>query len=228
MLAGWWFTDLWQQSPVWLVSWIAWVVGSIVLHELAHGWAAIRLGDRTPIETGHMTWSPMVHMGPVSLVCLLLGGFCWGAMPVDPGRLRGRHGDAIVALAGPAMNVALAMATAILCALWMVYGSGVGPDHFNTNLRTFLWCGVSVNMIGAMFNMLPIPPLDGSRIVGSVVPAYRRFFSQEMGAVVALVAFALLMGNVFGGSICKSAGELGMWQVRLWAGLFSGGRVGAG
>ncbi|HBS28903.1 MAG TPA: site-2 protease family protein, partial [Phycisphaerales bacterium] len=54
----WWIAALLQSNPALLVSWVVWVIGSIVLHELAHGWAAIAQGDRTPIETGHMTWNP--------------------------------------------------------------------------------------------------------------------------------------------------------------------------
>jgi hypothetical protein len=94
-----------------------WVIGSIVLHELAHGWAAIRLGDTTPRDLGHMTWNPLVHMGGFSLVVFAVIGIAWGMMPVDPSRLRGRYGDALVALAGPAMNIVLA---AVSFAVWLV------------------------------------------------------------------------------------------------------------
>src|SRR5262249_8984123 len=106
---NWWVAEIWNQSPVLLVSWIVWVIGSIVLHELAHGWAALWCGDRTPIETGHMTWNPLVHMGQMSLLMFALVGIAWGQMPVDPSRFRGRYDDAKVALAGPLMNLALAI-----------------------------------------------------------------------------------------------------------------------
>ncbi|MBT5381502.1 MAG: site-2 protease family protein, partial [Phycisphaerae bacterium] len=91
------------------MSWIFWVLLSITLHELAHGWAAIWEGDKTPIETGHMSANPVVHMGRFSLIVFALIGFAWGLMPVRPWRFRhGRLGEAIVAIAGPAMNLALA------------------------------------------------------------------------------------------------------------------------
>src|SRR5687768_7769180 len=84
MGGSWWVTEaLAAGGPVYVYSWVVIVVGSIVLHELGHGWMAIRLGDRTPLETGHMTWNPVVHMGMYSLVVFALIGIAWGMMPVD-------------------------------------------------------------------------------------------------------------------------------------------------
>ncbi len=97
---GWWAAQLWQTSPVLLISWVFWVIASITLHELGHAWAAIRLGDDTPIHTRHMTVNPIVHMGPMSLIAFALLGFAWGSMPINPSRLRGTHAHAIVAAAG--------------------------------------------------------------------------------------------------------------------------------
>ena len=82
---GWWVTDALSVSPVLLISWVVWVIGSIVLHELAHGWAAISRGDRTPIERGHMTWNPLIHMGGMSLLVFAVVGIAWGMMPVNAG-----------------------------------------------------------------------------------------------------------------------------------------------
>ena len=76
-----------------VLGWVFWVIFSICLHELAHGWAAIWQGDRTPRETGHMTMNPMVHMGGASLIVFALVGIAWGLMPTDPSRYRwGRRG----------------------------------------------------------------------------------------------------------------------------------------
>ena len=110
-MSGWWIADLWNQGQVvQLASWIFWVIVSICLHELGHGWAAIWEGDDTPRQTGHMTINPMVHMGGYSIIAFLLLGFAWGLMPVNPGNFRHRRwGDAIVAVAGPAVNLILAV-----------------------------------------------------------------------------------------------------------------------
>ena len=99
------FINSLTTNPQFYFAVIIVVVISICLHELGHGFAAIALGDRTPEETGHITLNPLVHMGPISLAMLAIVGISWGAMPVDPTRLRGRYAEALVALAGPAVNL---------------------------------------------------------------------------------------------------------------------------
>ncbi len=222
---NWWVSNLWnsgQDGRVLLFSWVFWVVFSITLHELAHGWAAIRAGDRTPIETGHMTWNPWVHLGPMSLVVFALLGFCWGLMPVSPSRFRGRHDDAIVAASGPAMNLGLGLASALLAAVWIRFAPALSPsDDVLKIVWKFLMVGVSVNLFGMLFNMLPVPPLDGSRVLGSFVPAFDRFASNPKYAVILVVAFLLVTsqasGSVFTVAMRMGAGVTGFF-VRLLGG----------
>lgn len=190
---GWWVSDILndpQRGPAVLVSWVVLVIGSIVLHELSHGWMALRLGDSTPRDLGHMTWNPLVHMGPWSLVAFAVIGIAWGMMPVDPTRLRGRHGDAWVAVAGPAMNIALATVSFVALVLWMTLGSGVA-DPLNGNLRTFFWLGVWLNLVLAGFNLLPVLPLDGGRIAASLSRRYAEFAYGENGQWLMLGGFIL-------------------------------------
>ena len=168
------------------------VVISIVLHELAHGWAAIRLGDPTPQVQGRMTGNPLVHMGPFSLVALAIAGIAWGQMPIDPGRLRGRHGDAIVSAAGPAMNLLLALACMLLLGVLMgIWGlasvpaaalnfsgstisEAAGLSALQGNLMQLLAVGATYNLLLMFFNLLPAPPLDGSHILASYSRPYAR------------------------------------------------------
>ncbi len=188
----WWVTDAYNQSPMLLVSWVFWVIVSICLHELAHGIAAIRLGDDTPIHTGHMTWNPMVHMGQTALIMFALFGFTWGLMPINPNRLRGRYGESIVAAAGPLCN---ALQFVVLMTAWVLWDSFAAPSVDPTlgdNVMIFLSTGAVLNLVGFVFNLIPMPPLDGSRIVGDIYPPYWRLFQGERGAVFGLVAFALL------------------------------------
>lgn len=198
---GWWVADLWAHNRVALVAWITWVVGSICLHELAHGWAAIRLGDRTPIETGHMTANPMVHMGGMSLIVFLLIGIAWGAMPVNPNRLRGRHADAYVAAAGPAMNLLLAIVAVLLAVVCVVLEARTNLGAPAENAYIFFRVGAALNLLLMMFNLLPIPPLDGSRIVASYRPSFREFYSTGQGQAVGLILFAAVFfygaGKIF-------------------------------
>lgn len=187
---GWWVADIWQspqQGPVWVVSWLVWVISSIVLHELAHGVVAIRYGDETPRYAGHMTWNPLVHMGGYSLLALAIFGIAWGAMPVDSSRLRGRHAEALVLAAGPATNLVLALVSLVLLILWEPFAAGhlissitVG-EPLASNLAVFFRLGAILNLILCLFNLLPVVPLDGGRILASYVDSYRRFVETEHG-----------------------------------------------
>lgn len=168
---GWWVLN-WYESggAAVVVSWAFWVVFSIVLHELAHGWAALWQGDDTPRRMGHMTWNPLVHMGPMSLIMFFAIGIAWGLMPVDPSRFRWRRrGRIVVAGAGPAMNIVLALlALFILLPLWMRFGFGRVDEPLFSNVANFLFIGGWLNIALAMFNLLPLPPLDGSSILAGM------------------------------------------------------------
>jgi len=179
------------------------VIVSICLHELAHGVVAIWLGDRTPIETGHMTLNPAVHMGLPSVICLLLAGIAWGAMPVNPRRLRGRFSAALVAAAGPAANVLLALMAIASLGIWQRWdlrrGDALGVPL--ANLQYLLWVFGATNFALAIFNLIPIPPLDGSRILGNFSRAYGRLMSglsATGGLVVLFIVVFAFAGTVIG------------------------------
>lgn len=199
-MSGWWVADLWTTTngPVLVVSWIVWVIGSIVLHELSHGWMALRLGDETPRLTGHMTWNPLVHMGAYSLAALAIFGIAWGAMPVDPSRLRGKHADTYVTLAGPAMNLALAIIATLCYALWVPIADGqlvsgfTAHEPLRTNLEIFFKSGAWLNIALMLFNLLPIPPLDGGRILMNLSRGFRNVMRSENGQWVALGMFVIV------------------------------------
>jgi Zn-dependent protease len=162
-----------KTDPVYFVSWIFTVVVSVVLHELGHGYAAIRQGDFTPEMTGHMTLDPLVHMGPFSLIALFVAGFAWGAMPVDPTRFKSKYGEAIVSFAGPAVNVLLAFLALTGLGLWLRLG-GPPEGQVATNIVKFLWVFGVANLLLFLLNLLPIPPLDGSRVLGNFSRPFRR------------------------------------------------------
>jgi Zn-dependent protease len=222
-MQNWWVQDAWDISPVLLISWVVWVIGSIVLHELSHGWAAIACGDRTPVETGHMTLNPVVHMGPASLIAFALLGIAWGLMPINPSRFRHRYADAIVAFAGPLMNILLAALALVGMVLWTGFGGG----HWTTwhaeeplfgNVRMFLLCGIGLNLSLAAFNLLPVPPLDGSRILSDFVPAYRRMLDGPNAGVIAIIMMVALFA--VGGDIVYrfgfgTAGRLIAWALDI-------------
>jgi len=203
MGSGWWVSDMLNAptlGPAALVAWIVIVIGSIVLHELAHGWAALWLGDSTPRDLGHMTWNPLVHMGGYSLIMFAVIGIAWGAMPVNPSRLRGRYGDAIVAVAGPAMNVLLALVSFVCLIFWIRLGGNVG-DPLAGNLERFFYYGAMLNLVLAAFNLLPIYSpfiaLDGGHIAADFSRRYRELAESENGRWIMLGGFLLMFWFAF-------------------------------
>lgn len=188
---SWWVSEWFAINPVFLVSWVIWVVGSITLHELGHGYVAVRCGDDVPIHSGHMTLNPLVHIPGMAWIMFAIFGFTWGLMPVNPSNFRGRYDEAKVAFAGPLVNLSLCVACLLLDVIWLKVGAAIG-DPFHKNVHTFLWCGVMINMMGFVFNLIPIPPMDGSRILGDFFPKYNEIWRSERGSVIALVAFAVL------------------------------------
>ena len=165
------------------------VVVSIVLHELAHGWMAIRLGDDTPIRLERMTGNPLVHMGPYSLLALALVGIAWGQMPIDHSRLKGRYGGSKVALAGPAMNLLLAIVSLFAYAMWLRFGGYAEMGTVAGNAQQFLWIAGATNLLLMCFNLLPIPPLDGSHVAMDFFAGYRRFVSDPANQGAVFIAF---------------------------------------
>ena len=230
MGGGWWISDLLNDpsinGQVWVVSWAVWVVFSICLHELAHGWTAIKLGDDTPRLAGHMTWNPMVHMGPYSLLIFVFIGIAWGAMPVNPSKLRGKYADAIVSLAGPLTNFALATIALIGLILWVPLCNGnlissvTIPHPLSTNMETFLHLGAMLNIVLMLFNLLPVPPLDGGRILMDVMPSYRRVMLSENGRWVALGIFIVFFIFVSPWIFIASIAIMGTISEFAWAILF--------
>jgi len=173
------------------------VIVSIILHELAHGWAAVKLGDDTPIETGHMnTLNPLVHMGMFSLILLAVVGIAFGAMPINPSRLRGKYAESLVALAGPAANLLLAIVGIVALGLWIRFGHIDPENNVARNGELLLrYLGV-MNLALLIFNLIPVPPLDGSRVAANMFPAYRRMLDSSMaqGFMIAIF-FAMFMGG---------------------------------
>ncbi len=186
------FINLLREDPAQYATIVVAIILSIVLHELAHGWTAVWFGDRTPIEMDHLTPNPLVHMGMTSIILVLLFGIGWGQMPVNPNRMRGRYAEAIVAAAGPAMNVLLAFASLTFVGVYLRSHpfSAFDESFLHTLVQVLKVVGI-LNILLALFNLIPIPPLDGSRILANVLPAYRDWLSSPtMVGVVQAVFFA--------------------------------------
>lgn len=143
---------------------------SIPVHEWAHAWAAYQLGDDTAARRGRLTINPLAHLDPMGTISLMLFGFGWGKpVPVNPYRLRGdlRRNHALVSIAGPLSNLIMAMLAAIPFRLgWVsLYGSGAV-----VSVQGVLVGFISINLVLMVFNLIPFPPLDGSRILAWLLP----------------------------------------------------------
>jgi Zn-dependent protease len=132
---------------------------SIILHELAHGWVAYRMGDSTAKRMGRLSLNPLKHLDPVGTIMLFVFGFGWAKpVPVNFNQLRDRHGAMIaVAAAGVTANMLLAFAAMLLDRL-------LAPSSASL-LGVLLYFMAQINIILAAFNLIPLPPLDGSKIL---------------------------------------------------------------
>ena len=209
------FIEWLTRDPVYFFSVVFAVVLSVVLHELGHGVAAIWQGDDTPRVTGHMTLDPMVHMGGFSLVLLVVAGIAFGAMPVTPSRFRGRYGRALVALAGPAVNLVLAFLALTVVAVWVVT---VGPAEgaVAANFQEFFFIMGFLNLVLFAFNLLPFPPLDGSSILADLSSGYRRAISNPRNQPFFMGGFILVFffsRDLFIGARYVADAYLGLWGV---------------
>jgi Zn-dependent protease len=159
------------------------LVGAIAMHEYAHALAADLQGDRLPRALGRLTLNPVKHLDPLGTLCLVLVGFGWGK-PVEfrPQALASRRfGAAIVALAGPLMNLALALVAAFIY---------VGLGFPAGTLGRFVAIFFALNVVLAVFNLIPLPPLDGSRLLTIFLPPDKQrvmFFLDQYGFLILLV-----------------------------------------
>ncbi len=137
------------------------LVFSLSFHEFAHAWMAYRLGDSTAARMGRLTLNPMSHLDPIGSLALLLMGFGWAKpVPVDPRYLKNPRKDMVkVAAAGPISNIILAIIAALV--LRLLFDS----DFLSNSVKTFFIIFMQINITLAVFNLLPVPPLDGSQIL---------------------------------------------------------------
>ncbi|MDR2524413.1 MAG: site-2 protease family protein [Candidatus Nomurabacteria bacterium] len=191
---------------------LAVILVSMILHEFMHGVTAYWLGDDTAKVNGRLTFNPLRHLDPflsfiLPLILAVSGGPIFGGakpVPIDPHKLRwGEWGMALTAIAGPATNFVLAF---ICFALWATLRPiGLTED--------FLLLGFQVNMGFCIFNLIPIPPLDGSRVLYAVAPDGVRQIMASMERFGLIVVFVLIffLGGLFGQIM--SAGISGMFDV---------------
>lgn len=180
------FVEYLVREPWFFFAWTLIVVFSICVHEYAHARVSLARGDPTAALTGHLTLNPLKQMGWISLVALLLFGFAWGAVPVNPDRYARRRDGALVSFSGPAANLLLCVVAALIFALagrTIADGSGLTLRFFHLAVRA--------NAMLFVLNLLPAPPFDGWAVLEPFVPGMERV-RRDYGPTLAWVSlFAL-------------------------------------
>jgi Zn-dependent protease len=176
---------------------------ALSVHEFGHAFVAYRLGDTTAQRMGRLTLNPRAHLDPTGTLMLLLAGFGWGKpVPVNPVNFRnGRRGMAMVGVAGPGFNVLLA----VLLALPFQMGLVDLPFRFPTLTEpdmavwasTILTYAVFINVILAVFNLLPFSPLDGSQILTGVAPQQWLPYVLRLQVYGPILLVAVVMADIF-------------------------------
>jgi len=203
-----------------LLSYAALILVSLPVHEFAHAFAAYKLGDETAKWTGRLSLNPMKHLDPFGTVMLLLCGFGYARpVPVNPRYFRGseKSGMAITALAGPLSNLLMAiLATAIYRLIALVCGDAQleivgyelyysGPSQYMDLVYYaylfFIRIFASINISLAVFNLLPIPPLDGSRIFSAILPDKLVYTLEQYERYITMGLFVLLLMGVLNGPL---------------------------
>lgn len=160
------------SSPMdWLMNTIMLVPGIIIglsFHEFAHAWVACRLGDMTPKFQGRVTINPRAHVDPIGLIALLFAGFGWGVpVEINPANFKNRRRDELlVSLAGVVMNLIVAIVFAIIIKILItVGGTQLWSSGLGSALWTILFYVIQINLVLMVFNLIPVPPLDGFSII---------------------------------------------------------------
>ena len=185
------------------------------LHEYAHGWMAERLGDHTARYAGRLTLNPLASLDPIGALFLLLFGFGWAKpVPVDTRNFKKPKRDmALTALAGPVSNLLASLVGASLYSVLVLIlaAAGISTPLF---VQAFFSAYITINVALAVFNLLPIPPLDGSKIVGAFLSNRAMYAYYRYQNIIVLVLFLLL----FSGVLSRPLAFLENWMLEgiLW------------
>lgn len=184
------------------------VLFSMVAHEYAHGFAALKQGDPTAFQLGRLTWNPIKHIDPFLTVLLPLltffgsgGSFIFGGakpVPVMPRNYRNyRRGDIIVSMAGIATNLVLSVVCTLLVAALGLLGRVVSPAADSLAiLQQMMIASIVFNLILAVFNLIPIPPLDGSHVMKYLLPPAWALRYQQVGRYGMIILMLLIYTRI--------------------------------
>jgi Zn-dependent protease len=190
------------------------ILAAVTFHELAHGWVAYKLGDPTAKMMGRLTLNPFAHLDPFgTLAFVLTRAIGWAKpVPVNPRYLRNPHRDMIwVSLAGPAANLLLAAVFAVVFG-FLLRGGGAVLGGYVLPVLYMTQAGVTINIGLAVFNLIPVPPLDGSKILMGLLPLPQALAFSRLEPY----GFMILLLLIFSGMV----GRIVIPPVKTLTGLF--------
>lgn len=193
-----------------LISRIFVLLTAFAIHEFAHAWTADRFGDPTPRNNGRLTLNPMAHLDPMGSLMLIAVGFGWAKpVPVNTYILGRRSSAAMmwVALAGPASNLLMALIAAIPFQLGLVtaFGALSNPGTIIPSLDKLLWEFVYINLLLMLFNLIPLAPLDGEKVLYYLMPYLGKQVMDNIRPYGPLILLAVVfMGPLLGINILGS------------------------
>lgn len=172
------------------ISWILIILFSVCFHEFCHAYVAYLNGDDTAKNKGFFTINPLLQMGPQSLILLFFIGICWGACPTRQDNFRHEFSASFVAAAGPLGNLLLSIIFAIITAIMYFF---LNDNTFFNNLYKFMFMGSVANFALCIFNLIPVPPLDGHTIVKDVYPRAMLTYNKmgPIGFIAVLFLFSI-------------------------------------
>jgi Zn-dependent protease len=189
---------IFNSSPTQWIPLLVIIIVSITVHEFAHSFMAISLGDPTPRQDRRLSLNPLRHLDPVGFICLLMVGFGWAKPVRIDGRLlkKPRRDEILVALAGPVSNMLLAFLLTAVAVL--VLRLHLLPSQATKAVFSVLLQATMMNIGLALFNMLPIPPLDGSHLITPFLAKYNpavaaTFFRYGSFALIAIIIIEIIM-----------------------------------
>ena len=205
------------------------VLITLTVHEFSHGYAAYKLGDNTAKDAGRLTLNPIKHLDPVGALCMLFFRFGWAKpVPIDLRSFKKPRRDfAITAIAGPISNILLSIIAAFLYLLSLKLFIGVSTSSdflfaLMKNTVSFLYILHGVNIGIAIFNLIPVPPLDGSRLLGLILPEriYYKILLNERKIYFVLLGW-LLLGDIAKGALLSLSFVASNPVLSFIAGIFS-------
>ncbi|MGI5971835.1 MAG: site-2 protease family protein [Oscillospiraceae bacterium] len=179
----------------------------ITLHEMAHGWAAYKLGDSTAKDLGRLSLNPLRHLDPLGLILMITVGFGWAKpVPIDMRRFREpKKGMALSSLAGPLSNILLSIMALAIAGLIYRSGSVLNYGAGKWAFIVLVYIAIRSTFLG-LFNLIPIPPLDGSRLLTAVLPDDIYYRLMRFERYLILIVFALCFFGPLADIVYKAGG----------------------